>query len=121
MARGQRRGRSLGFPTANLETLPHTAIPADGVYAGWLASLDPAGIEEERWPAAISIGTNPTFDGTKQTVEAYALAPHDLDLYGVHAAIDFGTRLRGTLRFDSIEALVEQMHLDVAQTRELSR
>jgi riboflavin kinase/FMN adenylyltransferase len=115
----RRRGRQLGFPTANVESPPHTAIPADGVYAGWLATLDETGQETRRWPAAISIGTNPTFDGTKQTVEAYALAPHDLDLYGVHAAIDFGTRLRGTLRFDSIEALVDQMHLDVAQTRAL--
>jgi riboflavin kinase / FMN adenylyltransferase len=119
VVRGHQRGRQLGFPTANVESPPHTAIPADGVYAGWLAILDELGQETRRWPAAISIGTNPTFDGTVQTVEAYALAPHDLDLYGVHAAIDFGARLRGTLRFDSIEALVEQMHLDVAQTREL--
>ena len=121
VVRGHQRGRQLGFPTANVESPPHTAIPADGVYAGWLATLDVVGQETRRWPAAISIGTNPTFDGTVQTVEAYALAPHDLDLYGVHAAIDFGARLRGTLRFDSIEALVEQMHLDVAQTRELCR
>jgi riboflavin kinase / FMN adenylyltransferase len=121
VVRGHQRGRQLGFPTANVESPPHTAIPADGVYAGWLAVLDEVGQETRRWPAAISIGTNPTFDGTAQTVEAYALAPHDLDLYGVHAAIDFGARLRGTLRFDSIEALVEQMHLDVAQTRELCR
>jgi riboflavin kinase / FMN adenylyltransferase len=121
VVRGHQRGRQLGFPTANVESPPHTAIPADGVYAGWLAILDEVGQETRRWPAAISIGTNPTFDGTVQTVEAYALAPHDLDLYGVHAAIDFGARLRGTLRFDSIEALVEQMHLDVAQTRELCR
>ena len=118
VVRGHQRGRQLGFPTANVESPPHTAIPADGIYAGWLATLDEVGAETRRWPAAISIGTNPTFDGTLRTVEAYALAPHDLDLYGLHAAIDFGTRLRGTLRFDSIEALVEQMHRDVAQTRE---
>jgi len=121
VVRGHQRGRQLGFPTANVESPPHTAIPADGVYAGWLATLDEVGAETRRWPAAISIGTNPTFDGTVQTVEAYALAPHDLDLYGLHAAIDFDTRLRGTLRFDSIDALVEQMHLDVAQTRDLCR
>ena len=121
VVRGHQRGRALGFPTANVESPPHTAIPADGVYAGWLVSLDADGAELERWPAAISVGTNPTFDGRDRTVEAYALAPHDLDLYGVHAAIDFGARLRGTLRFESIEALVEQMHLAVAQTRELCR
>jgi riboflavin kinase/FMN adenylyltransferase len=72
-----------------------------------------------RWPAAISIGTNPTFDGHHRTVEAYALDRTDLDLYGLHAAIDFGVRLRGTLRFDSIEALVEQMRIDVDQAREI--
>jgi riboflavin kinase/FMN adenylyltransferase len=119
VVRGHQRGRQLGFPTANVESPAHTAIPADGVYAGWLATLDEGGAQASRWPAAISIGTNPTFDGTKQTVEAYALAPHDLDLYGVHAAIDFGTRLRGTLRFDSVDALVEQMHRDVDQAREI--
>jgi riboflavin kinase / FMN adenylyltransferase len=115
--RGHQRGRELGFPTANLEMPPYTAIPADGIYAGWLARLDADGSEAERWPAAISIGTNPTFGDGARTVEAYALDHDDLDLYGVHAAIDFTDRLRGTLRFDSVDALVEQMHRDVAETR----
>jgi len=119
VVRGHQRGRQLGFPTANVESPPHTAIPADGIYAGWLATLDEAGGETSRWPAAISIGTNPTFDGQARTVEAYALDRTDLDLYGLHAAIDFATRLRGTLRFDSVDALVDQMHLDVAQAREI--
>jgi len=120
VVRGHQRGRALGFPTANLETPPHTAIPADGIYAGWLASLDDEGRDVQRWPAAISIGTNPTFGEGEQTVEAYALDRTDLDLYGVHAAIDFAARLRGTLRFDSVDALVEQMHRDVDQARELT-
>jgi riboflavin kinase/FMN adenylyltransferase len=119
VVRGHQRGRQLGFPTANVESPPHTAIPADGIYAGWLATLDETGQETNRWPAAISIGTNPTFDGHTRTVEAYALDRTDLDLYGLHAAIDFATRLRGTQRFDSVEALVEQMHKDVDQAREL--
>jgi riboflavin kinase/FMN adenylyltransferase len=119
VVRGHQRGRQLGFPTANVESPPHTAIPADGIYAGWLATLDETGQETNRWPAAISIGTNPTFDGQARTVEAYALDRTDLDLYGLHAAIDFAVRLRGTLRFDSIGALVEQMHKDVAQAREI--
>lgn len=119
VVRGHQRGRQLGFPTANVESPPHTAIPADGIYAGWLATLDETGAEVNRWPAAISIGTNPTFDGQARTVEAYALDRTDLDLYGLHAAIDFGVRLRGTLRFDSIDALVEQMHKDVDQARGL--
>jgi riboflavin kinase/FMN adenylyltransferase len=118
--RGHRRGRGLGFPTANLALLPSTAVPADGVYAGWLTSLDPDGREEGRWPAAISIGTNPTFDGRERTVEAHALDHDDLDLYGAHVAVDFTARLRGTVRFGSVEDLVEQMHRDVADTRALT-
>ncbi len=119
VVRGQQRGRALGFPTANLETAPHTAIPADGVYAGWLASLDAEGQEEQRWPAAISVGTNPTFDGRERTVEAYALDRDDLDLYGLHMAVDFGARLRGMVRFDSAGALAEQMRRDVDEARDL--
>jgi riboflavin kinase/FMN adenylyltransferase len=119
VVRGHQRGRALGFPTANLETLPHTAIPDDGIYAGWLVSLDTDGSELERWPAAISVGTNPTFDGTDRTVEAYALDRDDLDLYGAHVAVDFTQRLRATLKFASVEALVAQMHEDVAASRDL--
>jgi riboflavin kinase/FMN adenylyltransferase len=121
VVRGHQRGRALGFPTANLETPPHTAIPADGIYAGWLASLDEDGGDAGRWPAAVSIGTNPTFGEGERTVEAYALDRTDLDLYGVHAAIDFVARLRGTLRFDSVNELVQQMRRDVEQARELIR
>jgi riboflavin kinase/FMN adenylyltransferase len=119
VVRGAQRGKALGFPTANLETAEHTAIPADGVYAGWLASLDADGLEAERWPAAISVGTNPTFDGRHRVVEAYALDRDDLDLYGVHAAVDFAARLRGMARFDSADDLIAQMRLDVAETRAL--
>ncbi|HLQ53920.1 MAG TPA: bifunctional riboflavin kinase/FAD synthetase [Streptosporangiaceae bacterium] len=117
VVRGHQRGRALGFPTANLETAAHTAIPADGVYAGWLASLDSRGREEERWPAAISIGSNPTFDDRERTVEAYALDRDDLDLYGAHVAVDFAERLRGTVRFGSVGELVAQMHLDADAVR----
>jgi len=120
VVRGHMRGRALGFPTANLEVPPHMAIPADGVYAGWLTSLDTDGTETERWPAAISIGTNPTFGGGDRTVEAYALDRDDLDLYGVRAAIDFAVRLRGTERFDTVDALVAQMREDVNQARALT-
>ena len=119
VVRGQRRGKALGFPTANLETPPHTAIPADGVYAGWLISLDPGGGEHERWPAAISVGTNPTFDETERSVEAHALDRDDLDLYGTHVAVDFVARLRGQVRFGSAGELVTQMHRDVDAARAL--
>ena len=120
VVRGHQRGRALGFPTANLEIPPHTATPADGVYAGALISLDLDGAEVARWPAAISVGTNPTFDGTDRTVEAYALDRDDLDLYGTHAAIEFTARLRGNTKFDSVAALVAQMGEDVAAARALT-
>jgi riboflavin kinase / FMN adenylyltransferase len=119
VVRGQQRGRALGFPTANLEAPPRTVVPADGVYAGWLARLDTEGREEVRWPAAISVGTNPTFDGREQTVEAYALDRDDLDLYGVHVAVDFAARLRGMVRYESAAALAEQMRRDVDEARAL--
>ena len=119
VVRGHQRGRALGFPTANLETTPYPAVPADGVYAGWLASLDDDGQETARWPAAISVGTNPTFEGRDRTVEAYALDRDDLDLYGVHVAVDFAARLRGMVRFDSAAALIEQMYRDVDAARAL--
>jgi riboflavin kinase / FMN adenylyltransferase len=121
VVRGHMRGRALGFPTANLETPPHTATPADGVYAGWLTSLDLDGNEVARWPAAISIGTNPTFGPGERSVEAYALDRDDLDLYGTHAAIDFAARLRGNDRFDSVDALIAQMRRDVDQARALTQ
>jgi len=120
---GQRRGRALGFPTANLDTFPHTAIPADGVYAGWLSTLgerDGQEYEGDRWPAAISIGTNPTFDGQDRVVEAYALDRDDLELYGVHVGVDFAARLRGMERFGSAAELAEQMRRDVDQARTIT-
>jgi riboflavin kinase / FMN adenylyltransferase len=120
VVRGHMRGRALGFPTANLETPPHTATPADGVYAGALVSLGPDGEEAARWPAAISIGSNPTFDGTDRTIEAYALDRDDLDLYGTHAAIEFTARLRDHEKFDSVDALVTQMRADVDRARALA-
>ncbi|MEU0519669.1 bifunctional riboflavin kinase/FAD synthetase [Streptosporangium sp. NPDC006007] len=124
VVRGYQRGRRLGFPTANVESPDFTAIPADGVYAGWLQGVTtgnlPAVYGGERWPAAISVGTNPTFEGVPRTVEAYALDRDDLDLYGAHMAVDFGTRLRANLRFDSIEELIEQMRADVDEARRLT-
>jgi len=118
VVRGSQRGRALGFPTANAEPPPHTAIPGDAVYAGWLASLAADGAETERWPAAISVGTNPTFDGVDRTVEAYALDRDDLDLYGVHVAVEFVRRLRGQARFSTVDELIAQMTSDVAAARD---
>ncbi|MFE4399055.1 bifunctional riboflavin kinase/FAD synthetase [Kitasatospora sp. NPDC056808] len=114
VVRGAQRGRDLGYPTANVDTVPHSAIPADGVYAGWLTA------DGERMPAAISVGTNPTFDGTTRTVEAYAIDRVGLDLYGLHVAVDFLAYLRGMEKFDSIDALLDRMADDVKRARELT-
>lgn len=111
---GDQRGRDLGFPTANLTVPPEMAVPADGVYAGWLTNLDEHG---RPMPAAISVGTNPTFDGADRRVESYVLDRTDLELYGVEVAVDFVQRLRGQVRFTGIDALIEQMHADVDATR----
>ncbi|MDF3302655.1 bifunctional riboflavin kinase/FAD synthetase [Streptomyces tropicalis] len=113
VVRGAQRGRELGFPTANVETLPHTAIPADGVYAGYLHA------QGEQMPAAVSVGTNPQFDGTERTVEAYAIDRVGLDLYGLHVAVDFLSFVRGQAKFDSLEALLETMAEDVKKCREI--
>jgi riboflavin kinase / FMN adenylyltransferase len=113
VVRGAQRGRELGFPTANVETLPHTATPADGVYAGYLH------VAGEAMPAAISVGTNPQFDGTERTVEAYAIDRVGLELYGLHVAVDFLAFVRGQAKFESLEGLLEQMGRDVKRCREL--
>jgi len=110
---GDRRGRDLGFPTANV-AVGALAAPADGVYAGWLTRDDTG----DRWPAAISVGTNPTFEGHREPrVEAYVLDRDDLALYGVPVTVSFEQRLRGMLRFDGVPALVEAMADDVRRTR----
>lgn len=118
---GHKRGRELGYPTANLSSDSEGLVPADGVYAGWLERPSlPEDHPDRRLPAAISVGTNPTFDDVvRRTVEAYVLDRTDLDLYGEQVRVDFVQRLRDNLRFDSIEALLEQMATDVDRTREL--
>jgi riboflavin kinase/FMN adenylyltransferase len=112
--RGDRRGRELGFPTANLLTSPYAAVPAYGVYAGWMVQG-----RHERLPAAISIGTNPTFtSGQERRVEAHVL-DFDGDLYGERLDLEFVARLRDQQKYTGIEPLVAQMHEDVAQAREV--
>ncbi|MFM1909401.1 MAG: hypothetical protein RLZZ545_99 [Actinomycetota bacterium] len=112
---GEKRGREIGYPTANLGKIEGQTIPADGVYAGWLT----VGINF--WPAAISIGTNPTFEGYRgRQVEAYALDQQGLDLYDKNASIEFGWYLRPTLKFDSLDELLVQMKKDCDKARELT-
>ena len=116
VVKGDQRGRELGFPTANVPTDTMTAAPPDGVYAGWLRRLDTG----ERYPAAISVGTNPTFAGDRpRRVESYVLDRTDLELYGVEVEVSFVERLRGMVAFEGVEKLVEQMKDDVDRAREL--
>ena len=117
VVRGERRGQQLGYPTANVPTDRLTAVPADGIYAGWLQRLDePAA---PRLPAAISIGNNPTFDGTRRVVESYVVDRTDLELYDVTVRIGFVARLRDMERFDSIDELLAAMRRDVDRVREI--
>jgi riboflavin kinase/FMN adenylyltransferase len=112
--RGDRRGRELGYPTANVG-IGAEAAPADGVYAGWLTVLE----DGARHPAAISVGTNPTFEGERvRRVEAHVLDRDDLDLYDREVEVAFTTRLRGMERFDSVEELLEAMARDVERARQ---
>ena len=117
--RGDRRGRELGVPTANLRTDEWTAVPADGIYAGRVWRLDEWGRTLGAAPlgyAAISVGTNPTFEVRQRRVEAYLL-DFDGDLYGDALGVEFVDRLRGMVKYDSIDALVAQMRTDVEQAR----
>lgn len=110
---GDHRGRELGYPTANLAWVDDPVVPADGVYAGWLT------VGSVRHPVAISVGTNPQFDGRERRVEAYVLDRDDLDLYGSSVRVEFIERLRGQMTFDGIEGLVQQMAADVGRCRSL--
>jgi riboflavin kinase/FMN adenylyltransferase len=115
---GAHRGRDLGYPTANLGQDALGLVPADGVYAGWLTRLDlPVEHADRTLPSAVSVGTNPTFDGTVRTVEAYVLDRTDLDLYDERVAIDFVEHIRPTLRFDSVDELLTAMAGDIEQCR----
>jgi riboflavin kinase/FMN adenylyltransferase len=117
VVRGDRRGRDMGYPTANVESPPFTAIPADGVYAGHLVTRDPrGGASRERFPAAISVGSNPTFQGSRRTVEAFLL-DYDGDLYGEHVGVEFVHRLRPMAAFPDVDALLAAMAKDVTDTR----
>jgi riboflavin kinase / FMN adenylyltransferase len=118
VVKGDQRGRALGYPTANVPTTGMLAAPADGVYAGRLRRLDdPNGAA---LPAAISVGTNPTFDGERERrVESYVLGRDDLELYGVQVEVSFVARIRGMLRFESVDELVQTMADDVVRAREL--
>ena len=121
VVRGDGRGRVLGFPTANVAPPMYSAIPADGVYAAWFTVLGHGPVmgtvtPGERYQAAVSVGTNPTFSGRTRTVEAFVLDT-EADLYGQHVAVDFIARIRGQERFDSVDDLITAMGGDTERAR----
>ncbi|WP_423917610.1 bifunctional riboflavin kinase/FAD synthetase [Frigoribacterium sp. 2-23] len=110
---GEQRGRELGFPTANLERTSEGFVPADGVYAARVL------IEGTVYPAAVSVGNNPTFEGVpEKQVEAHLLDV-SLDLYGAEMTVLFVDWIRGNLRFDGLESLIEQIGDDVETCRRI--
>lgn len=109
---GDKRGRVIGFPTANLEPVERKVIPADGVYAT-IATVNGAS-----YPAATNVGNRPTFGGGRRLVEAYIL-DFDDDLYGKELTVEFVSRLRAEIKFASVDALVGQMGDDVDTTRRI--
>ena len=113
---GDHRGRELGYPTANLKADENSCLPALGIYAGFVINE----LTKERWPAAISVGPNSTFDQQHLSLEAYVLDRTDLDLYGKRVTFEFLKKLRNTEKFDSVEQLLDQMGEDVEQTRRLT-
>lgn len=113
---GDHRGRELGYPTANLKADENSCLPALGIYAGFVINE----LTKERWPAAISVGPNSTFDQQHLSLEAYVLDKTDLDLYGKRVTFEFLKKLRNTEKFDSVEQLLDQMGEDVAETRRLT-
>ncbi len=115
---GAHRGRELGFPTANVPAAPGMALPADGVYAGWLRVMASSAADEPM-PAAISVGTNPQFGEEPRRVESYVLDRDDLELYGLPVAVEFVGRVRGQATFDSVDDLVRQIGDDVERVREI--
>jgi riboflavin kinase / FMN adenylyltransferase len=117
VVRGDGRGREIGFPTANLMVHRYAAVPADGIYA---ARLIRGGAHAAELPAAVSIGTNPTFSGRERRVEAYVL-DFDADLYGERVGLDFIAHLREQRVYETVEPLVAQIAEDVEQTRAMLR
>ena len=118
-----RGGRELGYPTANQYASDTSAVPADGVYAGWLTIIDDGEIDGDmepgvRYPAAISVGTNPTFGDARRSVESFVL-DRDADLYGRMARVEFVEKVRDMLKFNSVDELLEHMSRDVSRTRDI--
>jgi riboflavin kinase/FMN adenylyltransferase len=116
---GAQRGRTMGFPTANVEVAAEQAVPANGIYAAWARLDSVQGLPgQELHQAVVNIGTRPTFDNGLRTIEAH-LIDFTRNIYGQRLSLDFIVRLRPEKRFDDVEALVAQIQRDVEQARQL--
>ncbi|MDR0837189.1 MAG: bifunctional riboflavin kinase/FAD synthetase [Propionibacteriaceae bacterium] len=115
---GDQRGRTLGFPTANIAIPEDMVEPADGVYAGWVRLLDD-GPDSPPLAAAISVGSNPTFAAQQRRIEAHVIGRDDLELYGANIAVDFVAHLRGMVRFACVDDLKSQLAQDVTHATTL--
>lgn len=116
---GDARGRTIGFPTANVEVSKALCQPGDGVYAGWYVRPARDGQPERVYPAAINIGRRPTFyvDAPVSLIEAHAIGETDIDLYGEVATLRFVARLRGEVKFSGIDELKAQLMLDIENAK----
>ena len=114
VVKGVGRGKTLGFPTANLGVPQGMALPEDGIYATWVH------LGDQRYMAAASIGTRPTFDEVGRTIEAFIL-DFEGDLYDRELRLEFVRRLRDEVKYDTVEALQEQVDRDVDETRAILR
>jgi riboflavin kinase/FMN adenylyltransferase len=112
VAHGEKRGRKLGYPTANLKTSTGIMLPSNGIYATF------AFINGSKFMSATSIGTNPTFEGNTKTVETYILN-FDKDIYGQPIKIEFIKRLRDEMKFSSVESLITQMDIDIIKIEKI--
>lgn len=110
---GLKIGRSIGFPTANMSRDAEGYLPVDGVYAGWLYA------DAERYPAALSIGINETFQAVPRLIEAHVIDRTDLDLYGKVVSLEYVAHIRPSAKFEGVESLVAQINLDLDDCREI--
>lgn len=114
VVQGAKRGRTIGFPTANLAVPPARLLPANGVYATWLTVIETG----ERLPSVTNVGIRPSFNGTDRTVEAF-IFDFSRNIYGQSVTLEFVERLRPEMKFDGIEALIAQISHDAAQAKAL--
>ena len=110
---GLKIGRTIGFPTANMSRDAEGYLPVDGVYAGWLYA------DDERYPAALSVGINETFQAVPRLIEAHVIDRTDLDLYDKVVSLEYVEYVRPAAKFDGVESLVAEINRDLDKCRQI--